>query len=84
MANDLTGTDPSSQDGGPPYRPVQRAGLPDEWVVVSGPANEPGPAVLMGLKSEKHAQEAANTLNDLRDSPRENEVLRQMLKGEHG
>ena len=75
-----TDTDPASQAAATTYRPVRGGREPNEWVVIAGPLGTTGPAVLAGFKTEKHAQEAADTLNSLElDERRTDEVLGQML-----
>ena len=76
-------TDPDlpRQPGGPPYRAMHRGGHPGEWLVASGTPDAPGPAVLTGFKTEKHAQEAADTLNGLDlDGPTDRVLVRMFNK----
>ena len=75
----ITQADPIRQADGPPYRAIHRDGHSGEWLVASGTPAAPGPAVLTGFKTEKHAQEAADTLNGLEPDGRTDEVLGRML-----
>ncbi len=66
----------SSQAGQPRYW-VHKAGEGvQSRAVVSGAPDDPGSAGLVGFNTEKHAQVAADTLNELReDGGRPNAVL---------
>ena len=47
---------------------------------MGGTDGAPDPTILVGLATEAHAQEAADTLNGLVDNGREDEVLGRMLR----